>query len=64
MTFRYVIYLCLQFSWISVLKIENLTGEIPFYVSELAASSCFIGFLTKVYDQPPESPRGRRKSSL
>ena len=32
---------CLQFYWISVLKIENVTGEIPFYVYELAASLCF-----------------------
>lgn len=56
MSFRWVIYLCLQFSWIELLKIENLTGEIPFYVSELAISSCFIGFLTKVYDQPEQSP--------
>lgn len=66
MSFRWIIYLCLQFSWIEIIQIEKPSGEIPFYVSELAISSCFIGFLTKVYDQPEQvsPPPERRKSSV
>lgn len=50
LAFRWFIYLCLQFSWMQ-LRIENLLSEIPFYVSELAISTCYIIFLAKMYDR-------------
>lgn len=51
MIFRWIIYLCLQFAWVKIITIEKLSGEIPFYISEILLSTMFIYFLTKVYDQ-------------
>lgn len=51
MIFRWIIYLLLQFDLVKEIKQESLSGEIPFYISEILLSTMFIYFLTKVYDQ-------------
>jgi hypothetical protein len=62
MAFRWFIYMCCQFSWIGF-ELENLLSEVPFYISELAISSCYIFFLTKAYDVEDEAKPETRKSS-
>lgn len=45
MSFRYAVYLCLQFANLTWLDITKLDAEIPFYLSELLISIFYSWFL-------------------
>lgn len=61
MAFRWFIYMACEFEWFGF-SLKDIISLVPFYISELAISSCYVVFLTKVYDTEPAKPA--RKASL
>ena len=47
--FRYINYLILQFTSTRWLNVETIKGEIPFYVSEIFVSLCYLKFMVSLY---------------
>ena len=49
--FRYIYYLCLSFVKVHIkwMDIQQVHSEIPFYISEIAISICFMYFLVSLY---------------
>ena len=49
--FRYIYYLCLSFVKVHIewMDIKQVHSEIPFYISEVAISICFMYFLVRLY---------------
>ena len=47
--FRYLCYICLQFEYISFLKVEHVQSLFPFYISEILIALCFMYFMVSVY---------------
>ena len=49
--FRFLVYLILQFTVNTWLSVETIKGEIPFYVSEIFVSLCYMVFMISLYQK-------------
>ena len=49
--FRYLVYIVLQFTDTRWLKVESTKGEIPFYISEIFVSLCYLKFMVSLYQK-------------
>ena len=62
--FRYIYYLCLSFVKVKIewIDIREVHSEIPFYISEVAISLCFMYFLVSLYAK--QTDQAARKSQV